>query len=259
MLSLHELQRAFQRGLLGGQAPHDLLRATRAGADTGFAVYRNNVASNYREALRDTYPALERVVGDAYFAQVVAQYGRRIASTSGTLDDFGAGMPMFIAMFPGAESLVYLPDLARLEWALHQVFHAARRPAIDPSRLAACGVEQMERAHLVLNPAACLITSRYPILAIWNLACAEHEQADDAGSIDLRDGPDHLLVLRGGDMQVRVHRLGQAAFALLSSFARGAAIGEALADALAIDVQFDFSAMLREHFSLGTFVDIRGA
>lgn len=259
MLSLHELQRAFQRGLLGTDTPIDLLWSTRVDAATGFAVYRNNVASNFREALRDTYPALERVVGEAYFAQVAAQYGRQVPSTSGTLDDFGAGLPMFIASFPGAEQLVYLPDLARLEWALHQVFHAAQRPAIDPARLAAFSAAQLEQAHLTLNPAAALICSPYPILAIWNLACAEHEQVDDAGPIDLCDGPDHLLVLRGDDMQPRIHRLDQAAFALLSGCGRGAAIGEVVADALAIDARFDFGAMLRQHFALGTFVDIRGA
>lgn len=257
MHRLLDVQRAFQHGLLGGHAPLHLLRATRIDAAAGFDVYRNNVESNYREALRDTYPAIEQVVGASFFGHLACQYGRQVRSTSGTLDDFGAGLAAFISEFPGTDGLAYLPDLARLEWAVHQVFHATDSPPLAASDLAELTADEFDAARLVLNPAACLIASPFPVLAIWNLARADAGASEQ--HVDLAQGADHLLVMRAADMQPRVHRLPVATFTWLSHCASCTPVGEALAAALAIDEQFDFAAALRTHLALGTFTAIQRA
>ncbi len=253
MHSLPELQRAFQAGLFGGDAPLALLRTTRGAPSIGFDVYRNNATSNYLEALRDTYPAIEQVVGEGFFAHLAARYACDIPSVSGTLDDFGAGFAAFIADFPGLESLDYVPDLARLEWALHRVFHAADRASLDPAALSSFDADALERARLTLNPAAWLIESPYPILAIWNLA---HAAGQHAEGVDLQQGADQLLVLRAADLQPRIHRLDDATFRLLARLDSGASIGDALLDALSVDARFDFGDALRVHLELGTFAGI---
>lgn len=254
MRSLLETQRAFQRGLLGAAAPLSALRSGRTSAQAGFDVYRNNVASNFREALRDTFPAVEQVVGAEFFAHLARHYGYEVPSISATLDDFGAGLASFLETFPGADALAYLPDLARLEWALHQVFHAADRVPLDAANLAGLDADLFSSSRLTMQPAACLIESPFPILAIWNLATAD--AGGVAEEVRLEQGTDHLLVLRGADRQPRIHRLGRAEFLWMSRCATGASISEALAQALECDPHFDFALALRTHLALGSFAAI---
>ena len=70
-------------------------------------------------------------------------------------------------------------------------------------------------------PATRLVSSRYPVLRIW-----EANQADEVRPVDLAAGAEHVLVSRRA-AAVRLHRLDAATFA----FARSLADGEPLADA----------------------------
>jgi hypothetical protein len=256
MPSLIDIQTAFQHRLFAttGDAAdvHVLLRPGGAPLDERFEVYRNNALSNYRQALQDTFPALERVVGEDFFRHLATQYARAVPSTSGTLDDFGEHMHQFVATFPGASELSYLPDLARLEWALHRVFHAADRAPLAPQRLAEVPPERLGELRLAINPAARLVASRYPVLAIWQFA---QEATPASASVDLDAGGDALLVLRDADFQPRIHRMSDGGFAVLEQLDAAATLAHALDAALAVEPAFDLGAFLGEHLALGSFVE----
>lgn len=109
----------------------ELAQSVLAQAQTGFierivttglsrgrhlAIYRNNVFSNFREVLRAVYPVVERLVGESFFNYAADRFIRLYPSTSGGLHRFGGDFAEFLASFPPAADLVYLPDTARLEW-----------------------------------------------------------------------------------------------------------------------------------------------
>ncbi|HEU4921952.1 MAG TPA: DUF2063 domain-containing protein, partial [Burkholderiales bacterium] len=131
------------------------------------------------------------------------------------------------------KSLPYLPDVAALEWACHEAFHAAEAAPLDFSRLT-----DPENAKAPLHPAARLVASRYPVLAIW-----EANQADDPAVIDLDTGADWLVVLRR-ELQVEILRATQGEFALLAALRDGVALGEACEAALAAEPSLDLSAAM---------------
>src|SRR5205823_8106628 len=134
------------------------------------AIYRRTIFANYRQALSASYPVVKRLTGAAFFHAAVGEFVRAHPSRSGDLNVYGASFGDFLATYPAASELPYLPDVARLEWAIDEA-HRARDASSDPeSVLAAFGVPPPERLPLLrlrLDPSCRLVSSPFPILRIW--------------------------------------------------------------------------------------------
>ncbi|MDX2095406.1 MAG: DNA-binding domain-containing protein [Alphaproteobacteria bacterium] len=74
------------------------------------------------DALMATYAALEPLVGAEFLEGAARAYVQVQPPQQAWLSAYGDGFGAFLAGFPPAQSLPYLPDTARLIWALH---HAA--------------------------------------------------------------------------------------------------------------------------------------
>src|SRR5512143_2794599 len=138
MARLRELQAEFARTVLdGARIEFDrYILASGLSGERRLQVYRNNVLLNLTEALKAVYPVTERLVGDGFFRYAAGRYIPQHPSTSGNLHDFGGYFPGFLATFEPAAELAYLPEVARLEWAYHGVFHAADPLPLDLGALA---------------------------------------------------------------------------------------------------------------------------
>lgn len=263
MLSLPEAQEAFARGLFD---PADvavlahLAGARGMDAAAGLAVYRNNTFSNYRGALLEAYPVILRLVGEDFFGQAADDFIRVAPSTFGDVNLYGAGFGDFLADYPGARDLAYLPDVVRLEWAVHRAFQAidvAPQDATETksgagvARLAEVPPESLGALRFTLHPSAGLLASPWPILAIWR---ANQPGLDGDEAIDPASGGNRLLVMRRGH-DVELEPLDAAEYRLLSALASGACLGAALEAALAEEAAFDLGACLQRHIAAGTLVD----
>src|SRR3989441_9458111 len=120
MPALLELQRAFAASMLREEDD----AVCGAIVDDGFTaaerlrIYRNTCRSSLIEALRMTYPAVERLVGRDFFDMAAARHAGPHPPQSGYLNEYGGEFPEFLAAFGPAGELPHLPDVARLEWAL---------------------------------------------------------------------------------------------------------------------------------------------
>ncbi len=250
---LADRQRRFARGIFGTADPA-LLAAIRPGRFAPaqlLQVYRNNVFENLTAALRAIYPVVERLVGRGFFRYVADVYIRRHPPTSGNLHDFGAGLADFLATFPPAAGLAYLPDVARLEWAWHEAFHAAEAPALALERLAEVPSARYGELRFTLHPSARLIASGYPCLRIWQV-----NQPDWSGdeTVDLAEGGVRLLVIRRR-LEVEIEPLTAGEHALLTAFVAGRPLSEATEAALTAEPGLDLKACLRRHVRQATIVD----
>lgn len=253
MPSLREAQERFARGLLDA-ADSDVLAhvigAREMDAAAGVAVYRNNTFSNYRGALREAYPVILRLVGEDFFGQAADDFVRATPSLFGDVNAYGAGFGAFLAEYPGTRELVYLPDVAQLEWAVHAAFQAGDAGPLDLARLAAVPVERLAAVRFSLQPSAALVASPWPVLAIWRAnqpgACED--------TIDLGAEGNRLLVIRRGH-DVDLEQIAAAEFAALAALAAQASLGEALESARTADPGFDFGAFLQRHAAAGTLAD----
>ncbi len=218
---------------------------------TALAVYRNNYFGNLHDTLAYAYPVIEQLVGKEFFRLLARQFVRLHPSASGNLHHYGAQMAGFIAAFEPAQSLVYLSDVAALEWACHRAYFAGDEATLDVSRLSKVPVENYADLVLHTHPACHVVRSRFPITAIWN---AHQPGANDDFHINLESGPSNALVSRQ-HKTVIVSEMAEAEATWLQSVRSGASLGNATAAALERDPDFDLHAALKNLVERGILID----
>src|SRR2546421_584408 len=81
--------------------------------------------------------------------------------------DCSATFPDFLANFPPCRHLAYLPDVARLEWAMNVALHAADATPLTTETARALSAGTLESARLALHPSVTLLASPWPVDALW--------------------------------------------------------------------------------------------
>jgi hypothetical protein len=256
MPTLAELQRDFARTVLGSADAEPAFRvATTADAGERLAVYRRAVFTNYRNALRATYPVVERVVGAPFFGAAVDAFVHAQPSRSGDLNDYGDTFGAFLAAYPPAAPLPYLADVARLEWAIDEANRAAEGAGSPDSLLAAlAAVPSTRLADVKLGLAAScrLIASAFPIFRIWQVNQVGYSGDD---RVEFEGAGDRLLVRRdaGG---IAIERVAAGDFAWLAALAKGAPLGASIDAARSAEGGFDLGGALHTHIGAATIVSL---
>ena len=162
-------QAAFAAGLLDPNlpAPEGLQNPGGDPASKRFDVYRNNVAVSLTDALETAFPIIHKLVGDEFFRAMAGVYLRKHQPSSPLMMFYGEHMPQFLRRFEPAKSLPYLPDIARLELALRNAYHAADAAPIEAQMLAELTPDALMATRFAFAPATQVISSEYPIHAIY--------------------------------------------------------------------------------------------
>ncbi len=231
MSSLLDLQRRFRAALLAGEDAVLLpeVRDGEVGAAARVGIYRNNVIGNLSGSLRLTYPAVERLVGADFFAVATARFITAAPPASADLYEYGGNFAAFLRVFEPAGGLAYLPDVARLEWAVSRALHASSVPALAAEALRGVPLEKQAELRFEAHPSLSLLSLAYPAQAVWEAVLTEEPEVRAArlAGIDLAVGGEALAVLRGAG-GLDLVRLSPTAFGL----ARALIDGRTLADAL---------------------------
>lgn len=253
MLPLRELQEAVAAGVLqGADAPlATIVRADGIAFDRRLQVYRNNSFSSLTAALKETFPVVCQLVDERFFDYAAQAFIRAHPPQAPRLSEYGAEFAGFLAAFEPARRLAYLPDVARLEWAVNGAYHAADAPKLDPARIAAVSQDRYPALVFVAHPSCRLLESVFPADRIWQA----HQPGGslDAG-IDLSSGGCRLLIDRQDDA-VRFLSMDAPGFALLQALVRGRPLQAAYEDAAAVAGDVDLIAVLSLHLGRGTFSD----
>ena len=168
-------QTIFRTALLGagGAAPPGLSDGRGRPAGRRFDVYRNNVASSLTDALEVGFPAIAKLIGKRNFRAVMGVFLRQHPPDVPMIAQYGGALPGFLAEFAPLAHLGYLADVARLEQALRDSYHAADCDAIDPALLQSTPPDALSAARIALAPALRTIRSPWPVHAIWTYAMQE--------------------------------------------------------------------------------------
>ena len=251
-MQLSALETSFRDGVLAGDATVLVMfEAGNLSEQKRLDIYRNNVFSNYRSALEAVYPAILSLVGADYFRHAAYRYIERYPSVSGDIHHFGQDFSELLTSLPGAADLAYLPDVARLEWSVHEAFHAADHERIELSRFQSILPQDYAKLRFVLNPAARLLKSEFPIRRIWQVNLPDY-QGDQ--HVDLSEGGEFLLVMRRSFV-MEVEAVAVADAAALRTFQRDEMLEQALEAALAVDPDFDVGSFLQRFVRNETIVD----
>lgn len=228
--TLIELQHAIRQSLQGGVDGDASAFVIDEGLDPGerLGIYRNTSVGVLVTALQLAFPAVQHVVGPEFFEGAARLFAAEAPPRSAWLDEYGADFPQFLAQLAQAASVPYLPDVARLEWKVNLVLHAADAEPLEIARLATLGETELEDLRFEPHPAAQLLRCEFPADAVWH---AVLERDDDAmAAIDLADGPIWLLVQRT-ESGIDVVRLSECEWRIAAALFSGQPLGAALAAA----------------------------
>ena len=235
----------------GAEFAPGTLSCPRYPAARGIEVYRNNYRGNLHDALAGAYPVIRLLVGEDFFRLLSKRYIERHPSRSGNMHRYGSGMAEFLTHFENARHLAYLPDMARLEWAYHHAYFAEDVPPFDLNRLATVAAEVYPALRWRLHPSCALLTSVYPIAAIWQA----HQDGSPADFyIDLNSGGDSLLVYRNG-LSVEIVSIAPASLHWLAQLQPGIPMGAATDATLSTYPDFDLATTLRHWIAQGVLSD----
>ncbi len=244
--TLLELQRAMRASLFDrNDGPAAAMLAENVPADR-LNIYRNTFVTGVIKALRLSYPAVHRLVGDDFFAGAAALFVAQHPPRAAYLDEYGADFPQFLSGFEPAASLKYLADVARLEWAVNRAIHALDMEPLDLARLEALAPEDQARVSFVPHSSIGLLCADYPVDAIWRGVLSRDDAA--LAAVDLTSGPVCLLVERRAT-GVEVSRLDVAAWRFTHALCEGRPLVDVFAEG--------HEVWLAEHLTAGRFVDFR--
>lgn len=188
-------QSTFAQALLdpGLPCPDGLMTWNGSDPATRFAVYRNNVMVSLMDALADTYPVVQALVGEAFFRAMTRVFAQGSPPRSAVMAYYGQDLAAFIETFAPAAAVPYLADVARLEMARVLAYHAADVPPIDPQALhiVLADPQQLAAARLALHPSAQVLGSPFAVLSIW----AAHQGESEPSAFD-PDSAQTVLVFR---------------------------------------------------------------
>jgi hypothetical protein len=252
MSSPRELERDFAAALLGGSDQAIVAEIHGDGLDPAarVAIYRHHVFATLTEALEATYPVVVRLVDRRFFGYAADRFIREHPPAGPCLFEYGESLADFLATFPPCRHLPYLPDVARLEWALSCALHAEDAVPLDPRWLAAIPPEEVRRLKLRLHPSTSLIQSPWPIDRIWR---ANQPGADPDATVSLEGGGACLQVYRLEDDPM-FRRLEPGGYAFRRALASDLDLESAAAAARAAEPTFDLTDALRQLLDDGLIV-----
>jgi hypothetical protein len=221
--SLAEIQLALARRILGGDAPElDAWIAVPRGVDAAerLSAYTNGYPARIEESLREMYPALLHILGDRTFAELAERYLPHVPADEPNLNFVGSALPGFMAQDLLTRDLPFLPDLARLEWAVNDCFHAHLADPFDATACADWTPEGWSRVCIDFQPGVALVRSPWPVHALRECRHVAREDVD----VDLVDRPENVLVHRA-DLEVVTRAVEDAEAEALDRLLAGEPLG----------------------------------
>ncbi len=187
----------------------------KAGDKKRLRIYRNNAIFILSESLSETFPVLEKLVGEKFFFMLAREYLAEFPQPSGNQFSFGEHLPSFLRTYVKGLIIPYLSDVAALEWARHISYYADDIKYLTFETLTK---EISKDENYILKPAATahLIDTTYNVLDIWQV-----HQAEDIHEITLEKKAHSVLIWRTPNNELNMMRLSPHMEQFLKSCKKG--------------------------------------
>jgi hypothetical protein len=215
LLNHSDLISAFNVCLQDGTLPPGLTVHSPEEATRRFAVYRNNVAVGLIEALAKRFPVIQRLVGAEFFANMGHIYLQTHRPKSPVLLEWGENIPNFLAGFSPLANYPYMADVARIEMARGQAFHASDASSITAEALMAAAADP-GTTRLGLHPSLRVLYLDHPAVSIWSA-----NQSNSSPQVRMPAGAQIALILRDPVFDVSVHAIGVGDATMISAMQAG--------------------------------------
>ena len=173
-MKLAEMQRLFHQLATrapGSEAvdPSAFLAGTPAlDARARVGIYADMFIWRQIDALREDFPKLALLIGDAPFYAMAEEYLREKPSRHASLSELGRELPGFLREWSGEGARADLADLAVLEWARAKVFEESNVEPASAERLRVLSPDALPHARLRFVPALRVLDLAHNLQPLWH-------------------------------------------------------------------------------------------
>ncbi len=253
-MRLNDVQKNFKDRITGQEKPDqnsefsELFETGAISLENRFSVYQNNVLKSLTDVVIATYPLIESLTGIEFLRGAARLYIQDNLPEKSNLNDYGGNFSTFIEGFEPAKNLPYLPDIARMEWAMNEAYYAPDDSALNMQELQNIAEEDFEHLTFSLRHSCRFIRSNYPLYEIRDF-CLEK---DRVGHLNIDSGNANLLILRS-ELEPHILEIESGEYDLLKNIEQGKTISQSLETISSDEPNLDLGEILQKHFSLGTF------
>lgn len=177
-MNLAELQKDFIEGFFTGEdanASSHIISDEILTAKQRFGIYKGSIHGILTQALGLTFPVCKSLVGEKFFDKMCDLFIDQYPPTTSFFAEYGNHFAKFLSSFKPLQHIPYISDVARLEWARHEVWHKVRNQSFDFRQLAELAESDQANVKFILADTMHLIQSNYRIDEIW----FAHQQDSD--------------------------------------------------------------------------------
>lgn len=186
----------------------------RMSAKERIGIYSDAYFTRLFDALKIDFETTCKVVGEEVFYNLIQAYLKEFPSTSTSIDEVGTNLPWFIGKFHTSTDVLYLEELATLEWNLVESFYADDLPPFDQSSLTSLSPSDWGEVKLGLDRSIRLLKTNWPV---WEIR-------KSSISIEIKPSLSFYLIHRF-NYDVQVKPITEAEFKALSMLKDGLSIG----------------------------------
>jgi hypothetical protein len=225
----------------------------------GLRAYRANAQALSAQALQASYPTLQQLLGEENFAHLAQDFWQATPPERGDLAQWGNALPEYLMQVPALQALLaehaYLPDVARVEWALHEAATSSDA-VLDADSFQRLATEDPTQLRLRLSFGCALLRSAYPVVSIMQLHDVRASEAHAAARWKIANGEAQTaLIWRQGFLPM-LSVADAASATLIEATLEGHSLSKALDAAMLQAHDFDFSAWLSTGVQTGLLIGI---
>lgn len=252
-MKLQQLQKEFAAHLYNKKKDKifDVIQKDAVPVNKRLQIYHNNVFGNFDSVLEMVYPKTKEVVGDDYFENLANIYHQKYRSLTGNLDDYGKYFPNIISNLKKEHQLIYLKDLAKLEWFYHQLYFSKDAQPIDVIKLQNLKEKDYYQVKFKLHPSCKIIKSTYPIFTIWNI------NKKSTKKINLNKNSGEMILLERCHFKSNIHKLDEQEYQFLQMIKKQNNIYQIYKNISKIYPEFDIGALINKYISNGVLSEFQ--
>ena len=236
MSTLAQQQQLLLEALLAWPAGDAIKNIAIEAEDTGargLKVYQANGHALAHSALQSAYPVIAQLIGGESFGDLACAFWHAQPPTRGDIAQWGGGLPGFLEGSAQLQDEPYLPDVARVEWALHQCAGAIDAEP-DLASLGLLTTHEPAQLQLRLAPGCAVVRSAWPVASIVGAHLEGSPSLQEAGAQLRRGEAQDAVVWRSG-LRPRVRLALDGEWDALLALLQGKSLADALDAAPALD------------------------
>jgi hypothetical protein len=194
MSALARVQREFQDYLLRGDPAVEarVVGTARVPVATRLGIYADAYRNRLAEALASNYPVLAKLLGEADFAALAADYIAAHDSPFFSIRYYGGALAEFLATREDYVAAPVLAELAQWEWAMTSAFDAADVPPLGAEDLARIPPAQWAQLRFRWHPSVQRLALWWNVPQLWQALSDDEERP----AMTLAAAPVHWLLWR---------------------------------------------------------------